>query len=44
MTTEKPSPPPGSGREALMVWLKFLALLAGLLVFGLAIFTLRRSV
>jgi len=33
----------GDGREALGVWLKFLGLLALLLVFGLVIFGLRRT-
>ncbi|WBO21000.1 hypothetical protein [Sphingomonas abietis] len=37
-------PPPGSpGREALMVWLKLLGLLAIVFAFGLIVFALRRA-
>ncbi|MDO7841980.1 hypothetical protein [Sphingomonas immobilis] len=38
----EPQPRP-SAREAAMVWLKLLALLAGLAVFGGVIFEIRRS-
>jgi hypothetical protein len=34
--------PPGAGREALMVWLKLIALLAGVFAFGLIVFAIRR--
>ena len=39
MTDPRPRP---SAREAATVWLKLLALLAGLAVFGVVIFELRR--
>jgi hypothetical protein len=35
--------PRSPGREALLVWLKFLGLLAAVFVFGLIIFELRRA-
>jgi hypothetical protein len=35
--------PPGTGREALMVWLKFVVLLAGVFAFGLIVFAIRRQ-
>ena len=40
MTEPQPRPP---AREAAMVWLKFVALLAGLALFGIVIFEIRRS-
>ena len=33
---------PGTGREALMVWVKFLGLIAGLALFCLVVFRLTR--
>ncbi len=35
--------PPGAGREALMVWLKLVVLLAGVFAFGLIVFAIRRQ-
>jgi len=44
---DDPAPPssegiPGAGREALMVWVKFLGLIAGLALFCLVVFRLTR--
>ncbi len=43
---DDPTPPasdgPGAGREALMVWVKMLGLIAGLALFCLVIFRLTR--
>jgi len=33
---------PGAGREALMIWVKFLGLIAGLALFCLVVFRLTR--
>jgi len=41
---DDPTPPSSdAGREALMVWLKFLGLLAGLALFCLVVFRLTRT-
>jgi len=41
MAGESP-PPPGTGREALMVWLKLVMLLIGVFAFGGIVFAIRR--
>jgi hypothetical protein len=35
--------PPRSGQKAFVIWLQLIGLLGGLLVFGLAVYELRRS-
>jgi len=40
--TDDPTPPASAGREALMVWVKFLGLIVGLALFCLVIFRLTR--
>jgi len=47
LMADDPAPPssegiPGAGREALMVWVKFLGLIAGLALFCLVVFRLTR--